>query len=268
MQNVIAFLIKHGYALIFAFVLVDQLGVPFPAAPFLLAAGALARSGRMNAATAIALAVIASMIGHMVWYQAGRKAGSKVLSFICRISLEPDSCVRQTQDLFVRYGPKSLLIASFVPGLGSIAQPLAGMSGLSMPRFMALDMAGSALWSSTFAALGYAFSEQLVEAAELALHAGASLAGVLLLALVAFIGWKVHNRQKLLRELRISRISPQQLKQMLDAGEAVTVVDLRSAIDFQSDPWIIPGALRISAEELEQAHAEIPRGQDVILYCS
>lgn len=268
MQDVVAFLIKHGYALIFAFVLVDQLGVPFPAAPFLLAAGALAKSGRLDLGPAIVLAVGASMIGHLVWYEAGRRAGSKVLGFICRISLEPDSCVRQTQDLFVRYGPKSLIVASFVPGLGSIAQPLAGMSGLSLPRFLAFDLIGNILWSASFAALGYAFSEQLARAAELALQAGVWLAAALLLALVAFVGAKLRNRHKVLRELRIARITPHQLKQMLDAGEPVTVIDLRSAFDFQSDPGTIPGAIRISAEELEQAHAQIPRGQDVILYCS
>jgi len=242
--------------------------VPFPAAPFLLAAGALARSGRLNIGLAILLAVIASMAGHIVWYEAGRRAGSKVLRFICRISLEPDSCVRQTQDLFVRYGPKSLLIASFVPGLGSIAQPLAGMSGLSLPRYLALDFAGSAFWSTTLAAFGYAFSEQLGQAADLALQAGVWVAVALFLALVAYLALKVRNRRKLLRELRIARISPHELKQKLDAGHAVTVVDLRTALDFESDPWIIPGALRISTEELEHAHASIPRGEDVILYCS
>lgn len=268
MEVVVAFLIKHGYALIFAVVLVDQLGVPLPGAALLLAAGALARSGRFNLAPAILLAISAAVIGHQIMYQAGRRAGSKVLRLICRVSLEPDSCIRQTENLFARHGPKSLIVASFVPGLGPIVQPLAGMSGLSLPRFAALDLIGNTLWATSFAALGYAFSEQLARAGALAVGAGAWLAVAFLLASTAYLGPKLLRRRKLLRDLRIARISPHELKQKLDAGEQVAVVDLRNAIEFQSDPTMIPGAIRISAEELEHGHAQIPRGQDVILYCS
>ncbi len=268
MHDVPAYLIKHGYAVIFALILAGQLGFPLPAAPILLAAGALSRSGQLSLPAACALAVGASLIGHLVWYEAGKRGGSKILRFICRISLEPDSCVRQTQNLFARYGPKSLIVAPFVPGLGSVAQPLAGMSGISLPRFLALDLIGSVLLAVSFSAVGYAFSEQLERAADVAFRAGAWFALALAFALGAYLGSKLLKRRKLLRDLRVARISPQELKGKLDAGEAIAVVDLRSAIDFQSDPTIIPGAIRVIAEELDQARAQIPREKEIVLYCT
>jgi membrane protein DedA with SNARE-associated domain len=263
-----AFLAQHGYALLFGWVLLVQLGLPLPTAPLLLAVGALARSGRLDLGAAVAVAVAASMLGHLAWYEAGRRGGARILKLICRISLEPDSCVRGTENLFARYGAKTLAVAPFIPGLSTVAQPLAGMTRMPLGRFLLFDLLGACLWAGAYTGLGYVFSSQLEMAAQAAARlAGAGVALVVVLV-VGWVGAKLLGRRRLIQELRIARITPEELKQKLDAGAAVTVIDLRHALDFESDPRVIQGALRMAAEELEQRHQEIPRHHEIVLYCT
>ncbi len=268
MDDALYFLIRHGYAVLFAAVLVDQLGMPVPAAPFLVAAGALVRADRLSPAAVIGLAVLASLLGHTAWYEAGRRGGGKILRIVCGVSLEPDVCVRKTENLFARRGAKSLVFAQFIPGLAVVAQPLAGMSGVPLPRFLGFNLLAAVLWAGGFVGGGYMFARQLESAAHVALRLGGSLLLVILGALVAYLGWKVLERQRLLRQLRTARISPEELKHQMDAGEHVTIVDLRHALEFEADPRTIPGALRMAPEELDDRHPEIPRDREVVLYCT
>lgn len=268
MTDALEFLVRHGYWLLFAAILVDQLGLPFPALPFLLASGAVARSGRIDLAAAILLGTAAAIAAHLVWYEAGRRKGGRILKLVCRVSVEPDACVRQTQDVFSRHGSKSLLVARFVPGVDVVAPPLAGTSGMSRGRFLALDGAGALLWAGSQIALGYAFSEQLETVAALAVELGTK-AMVLVAALAAlWIGFKVLQRRRLIARLRIARITPEQLHAKLAAGEDVAIIDLRHRFDHEVHPRTLPGAIRIPAEEIETRHGEIPRGREVVLYCS
>src|SRR5262245_7301022 len=131
MTETINFLLQHGYAVVFWWVLAEQLGLPIPAVPVLLAAGALSGPGKLDFGMTLALGTLASLTSDTAWYALGRYRGGPVLSFLCRISLEPDSCVRRTHDTFSRHGVRSLLIAKFVPGLNTAAPPLAGMIGMS-----------------------------------------------------------------------------------------------------------------------------------------
>jgi membrane protein DedA with SNARE-associated domain len=268
MNNTLAFLIRHSYAVLFGVILAEQLGVPVPASPFLIAAGALARAGDANWLTLLALAVGAAAVSQAAWYEAGRVGGRKMLHLICRISLEPDACVRRTEDVFARYGLKSLLVAPFVPGLGLVAQPLAGMTGVSFPRFALFASAGAAVWAGTFLGLGFVLGHPLMSLMSSGGSAGAGLGAVLAIAVGGYLAWKLIQRRILLRRLRIARISPEELWSRLEAGENVSVVDLRHPMEIQVDPRKIPGALQISPDELEHRHLEIPRGQEIILYCS
>jgi len=263
-----AFLIQHGYAVLFAWVLAVQLGLPLPTAPLLLAVGALAHAGQMDLGASLVLAVAASMVGHLAWYEAGRRGGGKVLRLVCEISLEPDSCVRKTENVFARWGAKTLVVAPFVPGLSAVAQPLAGMTRMPLVRFVLYDSLGSLLWAGGYAGLGYLFSAQLQLVLQAATRAAGTGAAVLALVVAVWLLVKLISRRRLLQELRIARITPQELKRKLDAGELVTVLDLRHAVDFDSDPRIIQGALRMPAEELELRHLEIPRDREIVLYCT
>ncbi|HZA55315.1 MAG TPA: DedA family protein [Candidatus Udaeobacter sp.] len=143
------FLIRHGYALLFGWVLLEQMGLPIPAVPLLIAAGALAGAGKMNLTFAVALAFIAVILADLFWYSLGRYRGGRILKLLCRISLEPDSCIRRTENLFVRHGAHSLLVAKFVPGLNTAAPSLAGIFRMPMRRFLIFDSLGGLLWVVT-----------------------------------------------------------------------------------------------------------------------
>jgi membrane protein DedA with SNARE-associated domain len=262
------FLISHGYTLLFGWVLVEQMGLPIPAIPLLLAAGALAGSGKMNLTLAMGLALIAVILADLFWYSLGRYRGGRILKLLCRISLEPDSCVRRTENLFVRHGARSLLVAKFIPGLNTAAPSLAGIFRMPVSRFMIFDALGGFFWVATFTSLGFFISDQLEQIAAHSLRWGGWLVAVLAGSLAAYILWKYVQRRRFLHRLRIARISPKELMDKLTAGESISVVDLRQPIDVAAFPKMIPGALRIAMEEIEERHGEIPRDRDVVLYCS
>ena len=268
MNETFDFLIRHGYTVLFVWVFAEQAGLPLPAVPFLLAAGALAGLGQMNFAAALALAVLASLLSDTLWYEIGRRRGANVLNFLCRISLEPDSCVRRTESVFARHGARSLLVAKFVPGLNTAAPPLAGVFQMRLGHFLLYDAAGSLLWAGSFMLLGFAFSDQFEMVAQHALALGSWLLVLVVGGLGAYIGWKYIQRQRFLHSLRVARISPDELKQKIEGGEEVLIVDLRHAVDFDADPEVIPGAVHLDMEDLDAAQDAIPRDRDVILYCT
>jgi membrane protein DedA with SNARE-associated domain len=259
------FLIRHGYAVLFGWVLLEQLGLPIPAAPLLVAAGALARAGKMNLTLVLTLAFIAVILADLFWYSLGRYRGGRILKLLCRISLEPDSCVRRTENLFVRHGVRSLLVAKFIPGLNTAAPSLAGVFRMPVRRFLIFDSLGGFLWVVTVTSLGLILSDQLER---IALRWGGWLVAALAGGLAAYVLWKFIQRRRFLRRLRVARITPQELMDKLTAGENMSIVDLRQPMDIEAFPQMIPGALRIAMEEIEERHGEIPRDRDVVLYCS
>jgi len=268
LNETLQFVVRHGYMMVFAWVLAEQGGLPVPSAPLLLAAGALAGTQKMNLAAAIAVAVFASIISDSIWYELGRQKGVRVLQLLCRISLEPDSCVRRTQVSFGRNGPRVLLIAKFVPGLNAMAAPLSGIIKMGWRRFLLFDGLGALLWVSAFTITGYTFSDELEHVAERASYLGKWLLVILLAGFAGYILWKFYNRKKFLRKLKIARITPEELKEKMDAGEDVIIVDLRHTLDFEAQPESIPGALHMDAAELEEAYEVIPRDREIVLFCA
>jgi membrane protein DedA with SNARE-associated domain len=268
MNEVIQFLIRHGYTVLFLWVLGEQIGLPVPAAPFLLAAGALAGEGQLNFTIAFGLAVIASLLSDIIWFQIGRHRGGSILSFLCRISLNPDSCIRRTLDIFSRHGTRSLLVAKFIPGIGMVVPPLAGIFHMSLWRFLLFDGLGACFWAGSFAGLGYLFSDQLEQVTAYALRLGTLLLVVLIGSLAAYIVWKYAQRRRFLRHLRIARITPEELKSKLDAGEDPLILDVRHTLEFKAEPQTIPGALFLPLEQLEKGNPSIPRHREIILYCN
>ncbi|UVT17977.1 MAG: VTT domain-containing protein [Nitrospira sp.] len=268
MEQALEFLLSHIELVVFLTVLAEQIGFPIPAIPVLLAAGAVAADGQAHLAVLTGLSVAACLLGDMVWFELGLHRGRQTLSLLCRIALEPDACVRRTENLFVRHGIRALIVAKFIPGLSTLAPALAGLFKVSIGRFLLFNGAGSLLWSFLFLSLGYALSEQITYVAEQVMRLGETAGLLLAISLGGYVLYKYLHRQKLLRELRVARISPAELKQLMDDGHPLSVVDLRGIEDHVADPYTIPGALRISAEELEQRHDDIPRDRDVILFCA
>jgi membrane protein DedA with SNARE-associated domain len=268
MHRTLEFLLHHGYVVLLAWVFAEQVGLPIPSMPLLLAAGALAGTGRMSFFASLFCAVLAALAADMLWYQLGRRRGIKVLQFLCKISLEPDSCVRRTEGVFAKQGARSLLLAKFLPGLGTVAPPLAGIFHMRAPRFLLFDGLGSMLWAGTFLGLGYIFSGQIERIAEHLASLGGWLLVLIVAALASYISYKFIVRQRFLRELRIARITVDELKEKIDAGEELVIVDLRHSMDFEADPETIPGAFRMDAKELEEKNDRLPRDREVILYCT
>ncbi len=268
MNEAAEFLLHHGESVLFWVVFAEQIGLPIPAIPLLIAAGALAGAGTMSVWAAVGLPILASLGPDLFWYYLGRHRGGRVLSFLCRISLEPDSCVRRTENMFFLHGVRTLIVAKFVPGLSTVAPPLAGMFHMSLRRFLLYDGAGALLWSVVCAGLGYLFSSQLERLALLLAQAGAAFLQVLVGAFVVYLGYKVFQRQLFLRELRMARITVDELRERLEAGEEMTIVDLRHPMDLEADPHVIPGARHMLLEEIEHRHHEIPRDRDIVLYCA
>ncbi len=268
MQAILEFLVAHGYAVVFFWVLAHQSGVPLPAIPVLLAAGALAGTGQLDLTTVVVLSLLASLLADAAWFLIGRRSGRRVLSLLCRVSLEPESCVRSTEATFARRGALTLVLAKFVPGLSTIAPPLAGVIRMPWLRFLLLDALGALVWTLAFALPGYAFADRLEQVAARAALTGAWLLGIFALVVALFVLAKWARRRAFLAKLRIARVLPDELRAMLVGAEPPFVVDLRHAHDFDADPHVVPGALHFTAEEIEANHERIPRDRDVVLYCT
>ena len=269
MNDVVQGLLQYGYVLLFAFVLAEQAGLPVPAVPILLSVGALAGAGRMSLAVALGAALAASLPPDLVWYELGRRRGRRVLALLCRISLEPDSCVRRTENLFMERGRKALLVAKFLPGFSTVAPPLAGMVGIVRSQFIALDIAATVLWAGTWMSLGYVFSDALEVVATHAARLGNSLGVGVGAALAGYVLFKFIRRRRFIRSLRIARIAPEELKRLLDSSDdTFAIVDTRSLLDVTAVPYAIPGAIWIAAEDIERRQRELPRDREIVLYCS
>lgn len=268
MHHIIAFVIRHGHAVLFTVVLAEQVGLPVPSPPFLLAVGALVGLGRFSLAAALFWTWLASILGDTLWYYLGRRRGRSILRLLCRISLEPDSCVRRTEDVIVRYDAGALVFSKFVPGLSTVAPPMAGMVHMKLWRFLAADTAGTLLWGGAYLLAGYFFRTELERVAAAAWNTGHWL-GALVVGLVGgYLGWKYFQRRRVLRSLAIARIAPAELFEKLQSGEPMTIVDLRHLGPDQSVEQRLPGALHMLPAEVEVRHREIPRDREVVLYCS
>lgn len=268
MNGTLEFLVRHGATVLFAAVFVEQMGIPLPAAPWLLAAGALSVTGEMNWFVALTAAGFGSLVADAIWFYLGRRGGQRVLNLLCRISLEPDSCVRRTQDLFTRYGMRGVVVAKFIPGLSTLAPPLAGSSGMSAPRFFFFDGLGSLLYAGCFILVGVLFSRQLEQIINALAGLGRSTFFLAAGAAALYITYKYVQRHRLLGELRMARITVDELHQKQEAGENPMILDLRSRLELDQNPALIRGALHMTLDEVRLRHEEIPRDRDIVLYCS
>ncbi len=261
-------LLTYGYLLLFGWVLVEQFGIPLPATPVLLAAGALSADGLFSVSLALVCAVAATLTADSTWFLVGRRYGHHVLRILCKLSLEPTTCVRKTQDSFGRRRGLSLMIAKFIPGLATLAPPVAGENGMSYGAFLLFDGIGATLWVGALLAAGRFFGDLLKQDTRVLDWAGRFSGALLVAAILAFFAARVVRRRMVLKELAAARLEPEELKRQLDAGEAVFIVDLRHPLELLPDPFTLPGALHFSPESLASRNGEIPRDRDIVLFCT
>ena len=267
MQYLVSLIEQYGLAVVFLNVLVEQAGVPLPAYPALIITGAFLARGEYSAPQLLATAVIAALLADFQWYRAGRRYGGRVLKTLCRVSLSPDSCVRQTESIYTRWGPRSLLVAKFVPGFGSVSTALSGVVGTKRGSFLLYDGLGATLWAGAAIFLGYLFRTAVDDLIDVLQQFGKFGLLMIVAAFAVFIAAKWWQRQRFYRELRMARISVDELYRLMEEGERPTVLDVRSAALRERDGRI-PGALPVEDAELDETLAELSRDDDVIVYCS
>ena len=261
-------LITYGYLLLFVWVFVEQCGLPVPAMPVLLAAGALSAEHRLSFVMALAVSLAATLTADSSWFLVGRRYGHLVLRLLCKLSLEPTTCVRRTQDSFGRRREVTLMTAKFVPGLALLAPPVAGQNGMSYARFILFDGLGASLWLTAILTVGRFFGDLLKRDPSLLGWMGRFGGVLLILAVIGFLVGRLIRRSMVLRRLIASRLEPEELKKLLDSGEPLYIVDLRHPLELLPDPFTLPGALHISPDALTARSGEIPRDRDVVLYCT
>jgi membrane protein DedA with SNARE-associated domain/rhodanese-related sulfurtransferase len=263
MDEAIQFLVQHGAVVLFAVVFAEQAGLPVPALPLLVAAGALVGAGHLNLWVALGVTISAALLANWLWYELGRRRGHRVLNLLCRIALEPSSCVRRTEDFLAKHGIHSLVVAKFIPGLSTIAPALAGIMRQRASLFLLYDGLGVVLWAGSSMAVGYLFSSQ-IEGALVYAEGVAPILGAVLVVSIVYIISKAWLRRRHFR--RVTRITVKELQEKLGAREAVVLVDLRSSQAVQTQPGI-PGAVFMPFDDLKTHYHELPHDRDIIPYC-
>jgi membrane protein DedA with SNARE-associated domain/rhodanese-related sulfurtransferase len=259
---------EHGPVLVFVNVLLERLGVPIPAMPTMIVGGTAAAQGDYSVATVFALAVLASVIGDGAWFLLGRRYGMRVLRLLCSISLSADSCVRQTSTHFERWGAWTVLLGKFIPGVGSVAPPLAGVMRMDWPRFLLLTAAGSVLWAGLSIGAGVLFRRQVDELLDHLRGLGLAAALALGALVAAYIALKWWERQRFYKSVRMARITVEELRSLMQAPDKPLLVDLRGATERLSDGRAIPGARAINLAEVERRIGEFPKDREIIFYCN
>jgi len=266
MESALAQLSQYGVWFVGVNVLLQQLGLPIPAVPTMMVAGALAGAGRMSGAGAFALSVAASLAADLVWFWAGRRFGYPVLRFLCRVSLSPDTCVRQTEGIFERWGFYSVVLSKFVPGFSTVAPPIAGALKMPVGGFVVASIASAALWVGAAMGTGFLFATQ-IDAVLTWMTAHFALAGTAIAAVIGvYVAVKGWQRWRLARFVSAAAISIDDLRAALDGEARPFLVDVGSRLAQQSRPHI-PGAALLDLDAIARLD-DFPQDRDIVLYCA
>lgn len=268
MNQLVTAVIAHGLPFVFANVLLEQLGLPIPALPTLVVAGALAVDRGPSAPRILLVAVLACILADGLWFGLGRRQGHRILKTLCRISLSPDSCVRQTESVFDRWGMPSLVVAKFVPGFSTVAPPMAGATRAGLASFLLYDALGALVWAGAGVGAGMIFHRAIDHVLDFLASIGSGALALLGAGLLLFVAVKWHQRRRFYRALRMARITVEELRDLIDGGQRPVVLDVRSGPARARDPRRIPGATALEVSELDAKLADLPRDREIILYCT
>jgi membrane protein DedA with SNARE-associated domain/rhodanese-related sulfurtransferase len=266
-MNLLDLLQHYGLAFVFINVLALQAGLPVPAYPTLIVTGALAARGGYSLPALLGTAVAASLIADLFWYSLGRRVGGPVLRTLCRISLSPDSCVRQTEAIFTRWGAQSLMIAKFIPGFASVATAMAGVLRVPLWRFVPADAIGAALWSGVAIALGYIFRNAIDDVLTVLQELGKIGLVLIVLVFIAYVFWKWLQRKRFIRQLIMDRISVDEVRRLMDENRLGMVIDVRSPMS-QQITGRIPGAVTVDPQNLKFDLIAVEPQSEVVVYCA
>lgn len=268
LNALIQHVLHYGIPLIFLNVFAEQIGAPIPAVPTLIIAGALSRDGKMSSTHVLLAALFASLIADYAWFLLGRHYGYRVLRLLCRISLSPDSCVRDTEANFERWGLKSLIVAKFIPGFSTVAPPLAGATNASTAAFLAFDALGAAIWAGAAVAAGRAFHSAIDRVLNMLESLGwwGLVFAVSAIALVVLVKWI--QRQRFIRQLRMARVTADELRTMMASDKPPVVLDVRAESNRKRDPRRIPSAITTTINDVGDRLENYPPHHEIVLYCT
>lgn len=260
-----AFIARYGLTAVFLFTFLENTGLPIPAFPVLMIAGAYASTRHATLLMILAAAAGGALLADALWYLVGRWKGKGVLTHLCRVSFNPDACLERAVDGFHRRMAATILFAKFLPGVNTIMPPLAGVSAVPLPVFLLLDLAGAILWAGAAVGLGFAFGEQVAETA----RGVQGMMGRLLLAgLAATVAWRIGYRFWLVKRYGANRIDPDEVHRRMREGEDLVVIDLRQDHDFELSDRMIAGAARMRPASFHREALHLPRDRDLIFYCT
>jgi membrane protein DedA with SNARE-associated domain/rhodanese-related sulfurtransferase len=259
---------QYGLVLVFANVLMQQMGLPIPALPTLIVAGALAADGKISALALFAVAFIACAISDATWYSVGRLFGRRVMKLLCRISLSPESCVRQSEYLFHRWGNLTFVLAKFVPGLLMISPAMAGTMRLSGWSFALLDGLGAATWAGAAIGTGMLFHHEISQLIGHLEELGGIAIAVIGVLLGGYIASRWRQRRRFYNRLRMARITVDELHRLIGEGQQPVIVDLRTSLVRDQDSRFIPHALVMDFAETDQWLDQVPTDREIIFYCT
>ena len=268
MSEFVTLLLRYGYQVVFGVILLENLGLPLPGLVVLVIAGALVGAGKLGLPLVLVGGIAGALMGDFVWYALGRWRGRPVLGVLCRLSLNPDTCVGNTERFFLRHGMPTLLVAKFLPGLNTIAPPLMGTLRASFPRFLAYDAGGALIFTVVAVGVGYFLGWEMVDRAQTAVsQLGVWVGWGIVGFAVAYVGWRLALRLQVRTALRTVGLTPAELRRRQDDGASLAVIDVRTPLAVKEKPRLIPGALRASQEELDGLAATLSRDQTIVAYC-
>jgi membrane protein DedA with SNARE-associated domain len=254
-----------GIYAVFLFAFIENMGFPIPAFPVLMLAGALSRTGGVSASWAICGATLGAVIADAIWYRIGLWRGRAVLSAICRLSLNPESCLEASEGRFGRHRITTILIAKFVPVLNGVTPPLAAVVGMPLPGFLLADAAGSLVWATVGIGGGWLLGAAAMASLE---AVRAWLGWVVFGGTLVFLLWNGLSRYLLVRKYAIPRIPAGELYDKIARGEDVLVIDLRSEDAFAASSAMIPSAVRVKPAIFPHAAKTLPSDRELVFYCS
>lgn len=273
MSSLEGMLLGHAYLILFAWVFAEQAGVPIPSVPLMLAAGTMSVAHKLSISVALPVVIVASLIADSGWYWLGKNYGTRVINVLCKFSFEASTCVEKTQGTVSRRGPFTLLFAKWVPGLSTVAPPIAGQAKMPFLTFLVYDGVGTILWAGGWLFAGRFFGDIAKRSNEFFSMLGHFAFALVVLMVVGIVIYRLVKRQQFLTELRGLRLEPGQLMAMIDDAKREEkplpfIVDLRHPLDILPDPRALPGAVHIGPQELKERNSIIPRDRDIVLYCT
>jgi membrane protein DedA with SNARE-associated domain len=270
MNDVLAILARNGYSLTFGVLLAEAMGLPFPASIALVGAGAAVASHALSGSGVLLTAILALMIGDTVQFWLGRYTGWALLGFLCRLSMNPETCILRSAESFYKRGKTTLVVAKFIPGVNTMAAPLAGSMKMRFSQFLQLDLAGSLLYSTTYLLIGY-LSRDFLAAILKGMHAaGRAMEIVVILAFLVYAVYRATQFHKYRKYNVVPRVQAQELAARLAAGEAnkVLIADVRSHGYYDVGAERIFGSIRLEPNNLDEEIKSLTKDKDIYLYCT